>query len=153
MAVDRIYIKMRKLNSGKALPEYRLPLLIAGSCLLPIAVALYGWAAEKRWSVAFMLFAVIFLGFSLLLGVVPLMAYVVDGYGVYSASATTALLVVRCLMGTFLPLAVSPLVEKLGYGWAFTVLAAIVLAVAPIPALVMRYGSKWREYSDYTKDE
>jgi hypothetical protein len=100
-----------------------------------------------------MLFTVIFMGFSLLLGVVPLMAYIVDAFGIYSASATTAVLVIRCLMGTFLPLVVGPLVEKLGYGWAFTVFAALVLSVAPIPLLVTRYGVKWREYSRYSKDE
>jgi MFS family permease len=151
-AVDRIYIKMRKSHNNKALPEYRLPLLIVGACLLPIAVALYGWVAEGQWSVGLMIFAVIFLGFSLLLGVVPLMAYVVDAFGIYSASATTAVLVVRCLMGTFLPLTVGPLVEKMGYGWAFTVLAAIVLAVAPIPLLVLKFGAKWRVSSVYTKE-
>jgi hypothetical protein len=100
-----------------------------------------------------MLFTVIFMGFSLLIGVVPLMAYIVDAFGIYSASATTAILVIRCLMGTFLPLAVGPLVGKLGYGLAFTILAALVLSVAPIPVLVTRYGVKWREFSKYSRDE
>ena len=142
---------MRGKNSEEGLPEHRFPLLIVASFLLPIAIALYGWSAQEHWSVALMLFSVVFLGFSLLLGVVPLMAYVVDAFGIYSASATTALLVVRCLMGTFLPLAVPPLVEKLGYGWGFMVLAAITMAVAPIPVRVMRYGLRWREFSEYTK--
>jgi len=153
LTVDRIYIKMRKAHGGKAIPEYRLPLLVIGAFLLPIAVALYGWTAQEKWSVVFMLGTVVFMGFSLLLGVVPLMAYVVDAFGVYSASATTAVLVVRCLMGTFLPLAVGPMVDRLGYGWAFTVLGGLVLSVAPIPTLITRYGTRWREYSEYSRDE
>ncbi|KIW04493.1 uncharacterized protein PV09_04250 [Verruconis gallopava] len=152
LAVDRIYLMLRKANNGRAQPEHRLPLVIVGACLLPIAIALYGWIAECRWSLSAMLFTVIFMGFSLLIGVVPLMAYIVDAFGLFSASATTAVLVVRCLMGTFLPLAVGPLVEKLRYGWAFTVLAGIVLAVAPIPILVMKYGTVWRQRSSYSRN-
>jgi MFS family permease len=153
LTVDRIYIYLSKGHFGKAIPEYRLPLLIVGAFLLPIAVVLYGWVAQEKWSLALMLVIVVFFGFSLLLGVVPLMAYVVDAFGIYSASATTALLVIRCLMGTFLPLAVGPLVDTVDYGWAFTILAGLVLSVAPIPVLVLRYGTKWREYSSYSREE
>jgi hypothetical protein len=49
LTVDSIYIKMSRAHGGKALPEYRLPLLIVGACLLPIAVALYGWTADQKW--------------------------------------------------------------------------------------------------------
>lgn len=153
LTVDRIYIYMSKGHHGKAIPEYRLPLLIAGAFLLPIAVVLYGWVAQEKRSVALMLAMVVFFGFSLMLGVVPLMAYVVDAFGIYSASATTALLVIRCLMGTFLPLTVGPLVDRIGYGWAFTVFAGLVLLVAPIPVLLLKYGTKWREYSSYSREE
>lgn len=65
----------------------------------------------------------------------------------------TAVLITRCLMGTFLPLVTAPLSEAIGYGWAFTVLAAVCLVLAPIPLMVLRYGEKWRQKSVYTKDE
>lgn len=56
-------------------------------------------------------------------------------------------------MGTFLPLATEPLIEKLGYGWAFTCLGIFTLLLAPIVIFIMRYGRKWRQGSAYTKDE
>jgi hypothetical protein len=83
---------------------------------------------------------------------VPLSAYVVDACGLYSASALTGVIVSRCLMGTFLPLAARPLADKLGYGWAFTLLSSLSLALAPIPILVFLYGEKWRQRSEFTRD-
>lgn len=144
---------MQKSHKGEAQAEFRLPLLIFGACTLPISVALYGWIAEERWPIGLMLFSIGFLGFALLVGVVPLMAYVVDAFGIYSASAMTAVLITRCLMGTFLPLATGAIVDKLGYGWAFTVLAGVCIAVAPIPMVVLKFGAKWRQLSMYSKTD
>jgi hypothetical protein len=152
MLLDRIYVKLGAANGGNAIPEHRMPLVIASAFLLPASVALYGWAAQKHWPVPILLFSVGFMGFSLIIGMVPLMAYVVDAFGLYSASALTAVLIARCLMSTFLPLAVVPLTDALGYGFGFLVLATAFLVMAPIPIVVMRYGSRWRQSSDYTKD-
>ncbi|EGP86473.1 unnamed protein product [Zymoseptoria tritici ST99CH_1E4] len=151
--LDRIYIHMRSKNNGVGLPEHRLPLAIAGGFLLPVAILYYGWAADVHLPLAAMLVAVGILGASLMLSVLPLMAYVVDAFGLYSASAMTAVIVTRCLMGTFLPLAAQPLIDKLGMGPAFTCLAGLSLALAPVPVAVMRYGAKWRQRSKYTRAE
>lgn len=88
----------------------------------------------------------------MLMGFLPLMAYVVDAFGLYSASAVTAVIFTRCVLGTFMPLGVQPLSALLGVGWAFTVFAAVSVATIPIPVLVFRYGWKWRQFSKYTRD-
>jgi MFS family permease len=152
MTLDKIYIQLRKANNGLGNPEFRLPLLIAGAFSLPVSVALYGWIAGQHWPAAFLLVSVGMLGFSLVIGLVTLMSYVVDAFGIYSASAMTAVLIARCLTSTFLPLATRPLADKLGYGYAFLVLGAALLAVSPVPLIVMRYGSKWRQSSLYTRN-
>lgn len=149
--LDRIYIQLRGSAKGNGKPEYRLPLTIVGAFTLPMAVLAYGWIAELRLPVAFLLLSVAMLGFTLLLAAIPLSAYVVDACGLYSASAMTGVIVTRCLMGTFLPLTVAPLAEAFGYGWGFTILAAISFGLAPIPVLVMKYGEEWRQASEYTK--
>lgn len=151
-ALDRIYVRLQKANNGIANPEFRMPLLIACSLLLPIAVVMYGWAADRHWPVAILLVSTGLLGFCLSIGMIPLSTYVVDAFGDYSASALTAVLIARCLMSTFLPLAVTPLVDRLGWGFGFLTLAAICLVVAPIPVIVMRYGSRLRQHSSYTKN-
>ncbi|KAH8898348.1 major facilitator superfamily transporter [Thozetella sp. PMI_491] len=153
VALDRIYIRLRNSHGGIGGPEFRLPLVIVGGTLLPLVVSLYGWAAELRIPLPFLLLSLGLMGSSLMLAFLPLMAYVVDAFGIYSASALTAVIVSRCLMGTFLPLATQPLVERFGYGWGLTLMGSAQLALLPIPVLVMRYGLRWRQKSKYSRDQ
>ena len=75
----------------------------------------------------------------------PAQAYVVDAYGHYSASGLAALVVLRSLMGAFLPLAGPKLYEALGLGWGNSLLGFIMVAMIPIPLLTFRYGAQWRK--------
>lgn len=152
MFLDKVYVKLRDMHQGVGQPEYRLPFIILGSILFPIPVLMYGWATQWHLHVAVLLSAVVLLGIFLMLSFLPLMAYVVDAFGIYSASAVSAVIVTRCLMGTFVPLATEPLVSEFGYGWGFTVFAAISVAFIPIPISIFRYGYRWRQMSKYTRD-
>ncbi|KAI9154700.1 MFS transporter cpaT [Paramyrothecium foliicola] len=149
--LDRVYIKLREANGGVDRPEYRLPFAIIGAVLLPIAVVSYGWITELRLPLPLLLLSVGVLGFSQMFCMLPLSTYVVDAFGSYSASALTAVIITRCLMGTFLPLTTTPLVDNLGWGWGFTVLAGATLCLAPIPVVVMKYGEQWRQRSEYSR--
>ncbi|KAF1962991.1 MFS multidrug transporter-like protein [Byssothecium circinans] len=151
--LDRIYIYLRSQSPTKSgRPEHRLPLSIIGGALLPLSVAAYGWIAQTHLPVVLLLGSVGFQGFTLLLAMIPLSAYVVDAFGNYSASAMTGVVVTRCLMGTFLPLATGPLAEWLGWGWGCTCLAALSAVLAVCPVLVARYGVVWRRGSEFTRD-
>lgn len=153
-SLDKIYITLRNRSTtpDQGKPEYRLPLAVLGAVLLPFSVTAYGWVAQYRLPVPLLLASVALLDFTLLTNIIPLQAYVVDACGLYSASAMTGVIVTRCLMGTFLPLAAGPLAEYLGYGWGYTVLGALAAVVAVIPVAVLRYGSEWRQRSEYTRD-
>lgn len=150
--MDPVYRSLSKRH-GTHYPEGRLPLVICGSILLPLAVALYGWSAEAHAPVMLYLSTVSLLCVAVVLSIVPMMTFITDAFGAYSASATTALLVARCLLGAFLPLTVPPLAQRVGYGWGFSALAAVCLTAAPVPAVVMWLGSAWRQRSAYTGDE
>lgn len=152
--LDRIYKRLQNASTDDLPhPEHRLPLVTFGAFALPLAVVLYGWTAELHLPVWLLLLSVILLGFCMIIGTVPMMAYVVDAFGRYSASATTSVLISRCLMGTFLPLTAAPLNARLGYGFGFMVIAALCLVLAPVPVFVMRYGGVWRQRSEYTRDD
>jgi MFS family permease len=150
--LDRIYTKLAA-QSGKSTPENRLPLMMISSVILPFVVALYGWIPELDLPVPLMLLTVVLFGVFVIMSMVPLMAYVVDAFNLFSASAITAILITRCLMGTFLPLVTAPLNEKVGYGLGFTILSVACAMLSPIPFLIWRYGEQWRQKSEYTKDE
>lgn len=149
--LDPIYIRLRDSNGGTDRPEFRLPLVILGAASMPLILAFYGWCVTLELSLPVFLVALGLLGGSMLLAYLPLMAYVVDALGLYSASGMTAVIVTRCLMGTFLPLTTGPLVNALGYGWGFSALGGLILAAAPIPLLIYRYGHLWRMGSKYTR--
>ncbi|MCJ1251468.1 hypothetical protein MMC30_008701 [Trapelia coarctata] len=151
LLLDRIYVHLQRGREKKPKPENRLPLVIFAAFMLPVAVALYGFVAENQLPVMILLVIVGLLGFSLILSIVPVMAYVIDAFGLHSASALTAILITRCLMGTFLPLATVPITDALGYGYGFLILASLSLAVAPIPVVIMLYGKRWRQHSEYSK--
>ncbi|KAK4224468.1 major facilitator superfamily domain-containing protein [Podospora fimiseda] len=151
--LDRIYIRLRDTNKGVGQPEHRLPLSIIGALTLPLAVAAFGWIPEFAPPLFIMLLAVSFLGCTLMLALIPVMAFIVDAFGVYSASALTGVMVTRCLMGTFMPLTAPPLVDNFGYGWGFSVLALLALLIAPIPILMMRYGQRWRQFSKFSREQ
>ncbi|KAB5529053.1 major facilitator superfamily transporter [Coniochaeta sp. 2T2.1] len=150
--LDKIYIKLKDSNNGKGQPEFRLPMAIVGAFTLPLAVAAYGWIAELRLPLWMLLTSVAVMGFTLLLAFLPLMAYVVDAFGLYSASALTSVIVIRCLCGTFLPLTSGPAIAAFGYGWGLTVFSAVALCSAPVPVVVFRYGPKLRQLSSFTRD-
>ena len=154
--LDRIYITLRDSEAndkkGVGRPEYRLPLVVVGALTMPITVMLYGWSAQVHWPLWVMLMTVGWMGATLMLAFVPWFVFIADAFGVYAASANTGLIVTRCLMGTFMPLAAQPLIRRWGYGWGFMVLGGVSLVLAPVPVLVMRYGWKWRQRSRYTRD-
>jgi len=149
--LDSIYINMGNARGGVAHPEYRLPFMIVGAAFMPLIVALYGWAPYAQWSIYPLYFAVSALGFVMMMIWVPLSSYVVDAFGLYSASAMTMVLLARCLGGTLLPLTIPLLTKSLGLGYGFVVLAAVCLILIPVPIVLMRFGNHWRQNSVYTR--
>ncbi|RMY36981.1 hypothetical protein D0865_13495 [Hortaea werneckii] len=151
--IDRIYRRLQASasNPNNPKPENKLPLVLASIPLLPLSILLYGYTAQAHLPPSLLLLAVILMGFSLLTTVVPLMAYVVDAFATYSASATTSVLILRCLMGTFLPLATGPLTDSLGYLAGFGVIAAVCVVLAPVPGLVFWFGEGWRRGCEFTR--
>ncbi|EGX96172.1 Major facilitator superfamily transporter [Cordyceps militaris CM01] len=151
--LDAIYIKLRDKNDGVGLPEFRLPIAIIGAVTMIPGVALYGWCAEYNWSIYVFLTSCIWVRMSLIMSFTPLTAYVVDACGLYSASALTAVIVIRCLAGAFLPLAIDKLINAIGYGWGFTVYALATLVVVSVPVGLYYKGESWRRNSEYTMVE
>jgi len=69
---DKVLVILAKRNGGEKKPEYRLPVMLWGSLLLPVGLLGFGWGAERgvRWGV-------------------PMVGNVVAGVGIYSVSVST----------------------------------------------------------------
>ncbi len=127
--------------------------MIGTAIFLPGVVFLYGWAPYAHWPAYLLLLVVALFGVILIVISIPLSSYIVDAFGLYSASAMTMVLLTRCTMGTLLPLAIPPLTDALGLGGGFAFLAAICFVMLPLPIVIMRYGSSWRQKSEYTRSD
>ena len=78
--------------------------------------------------------------------------YVADAVPVYSASATSTMVMMRGLLGFAFPLFSPQMYERLGQGWGNSVLAlTCALLGIPAPFLFFRYGEKLREHSKFSK--
>ncbi|KAM7194457.1 Major facilitator superfamily domain containing protein [Naviculisporaceae sp. PSN 640] len=157
-ALDKIYVSLRdthriKSNDPRAAgkPEYRLPMTVVGAFICPLSIGVYGWTAELHGPLSLLLFSVAVTGAGVVFTIVPVLSYIVDAFGLYSASAITGNIVTRCLMSTFLPLAAGPLIDNYGYGWGFMAFSVLSLVLAPISVIILRYGEKWRRWSKYTR--
>ncbi|KJZ72710.1 hypothetical protein HIM_07902 [Hirsutella minnesotensis 3608] len=151
-SLDRIYTRLRNANKGVGRPEFRLPLAVVGALTLPAFTFFFGVVPQLQLPITFLILSVVLLGMTVMLSTLPIVAYIVDAFGCYSASAMTGLIFVRSLFGTFLPLAIGPLTDGFGYAGGFAVLSVVCLCLAPVPVVVMRYGPKWRQRSNYSRE-
>nr|KMM72461.1 benomyl/methotrexate resistance protein [Coccidioides posadasii RMSCC 3488] len=74
-----------------------------------------------------------------------IMAYLIDTYTIYSASAISANIVLDP-SSRDASLAGTRLYETLGIGWGTSLLAFIALALAPIPFFLLKYGERIRTH-------
>lgn len=70
--------------------------------------------------------------------------YLVQAFGIHSASAIAASKVLQSIGGAVLPLAGQPMFDRLGLGWGNSVLAFLALAFVPLPWLFWKFGERLR---------
>jgi hypothetical protein len=134
----------RQSKSGQTQPEQRLPPLIFGGLILPIALFFYGWTTEFHVHYMAPIMATGMIGVGLVSTTIPVRSYLVDAFGLYSASAIAGSAAFRNFCGTVIPLSGPPLYRRLGLGWGNSVLGFIALAIIPVPLLLMKFGQRLR---------
>ncbi|KAL2864585.1 putative MFS transporter [Aspergillus lucknowensis] len=140
---DRVYQRLRANNGGVARPEFRLPILCAGACIVPIGLFWYGWSARPsiHWIMP-NIGAAIYAG-----------STVVQLVCLFAASAMAAVMVLRSLLGFALPLIAPGLYTTLGFAWGNSLLAFIAIFIGiPSPLLLWFYGERLREKSTYARN-
>ena len=149
-ASDRIYRRLKGRNGDVGKPEFRIPLLLPGSMLIPCGLFLYGWSAQYHvhWIVP-NIGAVIFSG-GTIIGFQVVQTYIVDAYTTYAASAIGAVTVLRSLAGFGFPLFAPYMYNALDDGWGNSLLGFLAIGIGlPAPFLLWFYGQKLREKSPF----
>ncbi|KAL5391076.1 hypothetical protein DPSP01_001566 [Paraphaeosphaeria sporulosa] len=147
---DAIYRRLKKQNNGEGKPEFRVPIMIPGSILVPVGLFWYGWSAQAKvhWIMP-NIGAVLFCG-GVIVSFQCIQTYLVDSYTRYAASAIAAATVLRSLAGFGFPLFAPAMFNALDYGWGNTLLGFIGIALGvPAPFLLWKYGPTLRARSQF----
>ncbi|OHE90790.1 major facilitator superfamily transporter [Colletotrichum orchidophilum] len=125
----------------KARLEIGLPLLYLSSVLLLV----WGWALHLRAPVAvpcvlLFLFGVGMIGFNNTTNTL-----IIDIHPGKAGTATAANNFTRCLLGAAATAAIIPMINGMGVGWAFTLLALLYIVFSPALLAIMYWGVKWRQ--------
>lgn len=147
---DRIYRRLTKKNDNVAQPEYRIPLMIPGSILVPSGLFIYGWTSQyhTHWigpNIGAALFAA-----GVIIGFQCIQTYLVDSYTRFAASAIAAATVLRSAAGFGFPLFAPYMYNALHYGWGNSLLGFIAIGLGvPAPILLWHFGKRLRERSPF----
>ena len=152
-ANDHIYKKLKaKTRDGKGKPEFRMPLVIVVSTLVPIGLLIYGWGANAHahWIVPNI--GAFFFAIGTIAAFQCVTTYLVDTFMRFAASAVAAVTVLRSLFGFAFPIFAPAMYRALGYGWGNTVLAIAAIGIGlPTPALLWLYGERLRQRSSMAR--
>jgi hypothetical protein len=142
---DVTVTRLTKANRGVYKPEMRLASCIIFAFFVPISFFWYGWATEQQahWIISILGLAPF--GFGMMGIFAPIQTYAIDIAGDYAASVLAALVTVRCVFSTFLPLARLQMYASLGLGWGNSLLGFIALVLIPVPLGIYHFGARLRE--------
>ncbi|KAN0061677.1 hypothetical protein ACQY0O_005668 [Thecaphora frezii] len=131
-------------------PEERLSGAILAGPLLVVGCFWFGWTGNYPavpWYVPALSLVVIGMSFTLVF--ISLLAYIVDCYLMFAASALAANTIVRSVVGAALPLVTRQFFNNVGTNWAASIIGFVGLILMPVPLLFYWYGSRIRGRSNF----
>ncbi|KAL8755340.1 MAG: hypothetical protein Q9184_004824 [Pyrenodesmia sp. 2 TL-2023] len=148
---DRIYrILKRRSADGVGKPEFRIPVMVPGSFLVPIGLFIYAWTAQNHTHWIGPNIGVAIFSAGAIAGFQCVQTYLVDTYTRFAASAIAAATVLRSLAGFGFPLFAPEMYARLDYGWGNTLLGLVAVGLGvPAPFLLWMFGERLRKRSPF----
>lgn len=147
---DRIYRGLKHRNDGTGKPEFRVPLMVPGSILVPSGLFLYGWSAQYHLHWVIPNIGVAIFGAGAIVGFQCIQTYIIDSYQTFAASALAAATVLRSCAGFGFPLFAPYVYGALDYGWGNSLLGFVAIGIGlPAPVLLWIFGKRLREKSPF----
>ena len=142
---DCLWRHLQDRHDGSTAPEYRVPLMVPGTLLIPVGLFCYGWAAEAHAPWIAVDIGIGVFGCGIVLGTQAMQAYVLEAFPEHTASATAASQLLRNIFAFVFPIFAPKMYSTLGYGWGNSLLAFIFLVIGvPAPLVLWRYGAHLR---------
>ncbi|PLB41219.1 uncharacterized protein BDW47DRAFT_122784 [Aspergillus candidus] len=125
----------------KARLQAVFPLLTIGN----LAVIAFGWVLEFGVHLAVPTTLLFFIGGCMTAANSIVCTLLVDLYPANASAAAASRHFVRCLFGAGATALLQPMLDGMGRGWCFTLIALVTFANAPLLWVVIRCGPRWRE--------
>jgi len=135
-------------------PEHRLYAAMPASVLLPTGLFIFAWTARPSVHFIVPILATVVVMVGSLMVYVPAGLYLIETYGaLYGASASGANSLLRYTLAAVFPLFALKMYDKLGVGWATSLLGFVTILLAPIPWVFWRFGEGLRRRSRYQRGD
>ena len=118
-----------------------------------IFIIIYGWILTKKFSIAAPVITLFVAGYGLTFSFQVLNVLMVDIYPGKPSVATAANNLFRCEIGAVFTAIIIPLINAIGIGWAYTILALLFIGFAPMLLVIMRKGPVWRKKRKAKEDK
>lgn len=145
LSANPVYRRLKARNRDVGKPEFRLPLLAAGTILLTAGLILLGLALAHKlsWVVADV-GSVIFAAGNVM-SYQALQTLMIDSYPQYAVAMLAAATLLRSIFTFAFPLLAPALFRTLGLGWGYTLVGLVMLCVGAIGILIIwTFGQRLR---------
>ena len=135
------YVEPQFNENGELKPEKRLPPAFVGAFCIPICLFWFGWSSRPgvHWIVPIIGTGWFSIGAFLLFNSV--LNYLGDAYPEVAASVLAGNDFMRSSFGAGFPLFATAMYNKLGVGWASSLLGFLAIAFIPIPFLLYKVST------------
>ncbi|KAL6950083.1 hypothetical protein ACO0QE_000753 [Hanseniaspora vineae] len=143
--VDRLLINYKKKH-GILAPEARISynVLVAVVCF-PISLLIFGWCLDKKTFWVCPLVGTALFGFASMMTIGATVSYLVDSVGSVGVAVNN---LIRMILAAIACFTTDPMLKGMGVGWAFTMLAFIVLGSSSVLLILKWKSNYWRETID-----
>ncbi|KAI0180981.1 MFS general substrate transporter [Hypoxylon sp. FL1284] len=131
---------MDKLPIEKIRLQVSLP-FVYSTCVFVIG---YGWTMERKTSLAAIEILLFFCGICFSASLNGLNTLIIDTHANMPATAMAANNLCRCLVGAGAAAISTPLINRVGMGWAGIIVSGVWIALSPLLWLIMAKGPGWR---------
>lgn len=147
-------IYMKEVNENGSIekvdPESRLIPLMFCCWLIPISLLWISWTTYDTISPWSSIVSTFFFGVGMMQVFLTTYSYIIDAYGVNSASALSSLTLVRYNVSAAMIHITDPMYNNLGIHWAASLLAFLSLIICAVPFVFYVFGPKIRSHSKFT---
>jgi len=123
----------------------RLEVALPGLYLMVGVLAGYGWILQDTNSVPAILSCLFLLGFFGTASFNGLSILLVDLTPSHPGAASAANNFLRCILGAGGSAMIVPLIERIGVGWAYTLVGGVLTLASPLVWVVKIFGPQWRD--------